>query len=81
MSKLLAKIGRSIQQRRLINRNFTLFSNDCWGAEVYKYFNLPYNTPFVGLMVMAPCYVQFLQTLSTIWTSHWQPLWQEYVPG
>lgn len=65
MSSVLAKaqdkIGRRLQQSRLTNRDFTLFSNDCWGAEVYKYFNLPYNTPFVGVMLMAPCYVRFLQ--------------------
>lgn len=59
--KVQDKLGRSLQQARLINRDFTLFSNDCWGAEVYKYFELPYNTPFVGLMMMAPCYLKLLQ--------------------
>ncbi|HRS53675.1 MAG TPA: DUF1919 domain-containing protein [Bacteroidales bacterium] len=46
---------------RLKNTNFTIFSNDCWGAEVYHYFNLAYNTPFIGLYLMAPCYIKFLK--------------------
>jgi len=54
------RLGRIIDRYRLKNRNFTIFSNDCWGAEVYKHLNLPYNTPFVGLMLMAPCYIKFL---------------------
>lgn len=59
--KVQDKLGRSLQKSRLVNKDFTLFSNDCWGTEVYKYFELPYNTPFVGLMLMAPCYVKLLQ--------------------
>lgn len=45
----------------LKNKDFTLFSNDCWGGELYQYFGLEYNTPFIGLYVMAPCYIQFLK--------------------
>jgi uncharacterized protein (DUF1919 family) len=45
---------------RLKNNNFTVFSNDCWGAEVYHYYDLAYNTPFIGLYLMAPCYIKFL---------------------
>ncbi|MBW3127585.1 DUF1919 domain-containing protein [Hymenobacter profundi] len=54
------EVGQIINRIRLRNTDFTIFSNDCWGSEVYKYFNLPYNTPFVGLMLMAPCYIKFL---------------------
>ncbi|WP_375416587.1 DUF1919 domain-containing protein [uncultured Hymenobacter sp.] len=54
------RLGQLLDRRRLRNRGFTLFSNDCWGAEVYKHFNLPFNTPFIGLMLMAPCYLRLL---------------------
>ena len=55
------RIGKALDQLRLKNRDFTLFSNDCWGAEVYKHFNRPFNTPFIGLMLSGPCYVRLLQ--------------------
>lgn len=40
-----------------------MISNDCWGAEVYRHFDLAYHTPFVGLFMMAPCYIKLLQNL------------------
>lgn len=54
------KLGRALDRYRLRNKSFTLFSNDCWGAEVYKHLGLPFNTPFIGLMLSAPCYVRLL---------------------
>lgn len=41
--------------------SFSIFSNDCYGAEIYKALRIPYQTPFVGLMLMAPCYIKFLR--------------------
>ncbi|UOQ74425.1 DUF1919 domain-containing protein [Hymenobacter cellulosilyticus] len=52
---------RRREQQQLQNRDFTLISNDCWGAEVYKHFELPFNTPFIGLMLMAPDYIELLR--------------------
>lgn len=51
------------QKRLLKNDKFTIISNDCWGAEVYRNFNLAYRTPFVGLFLMAPCYIKMLKNL------------------
>ena len=42
-------------------KTFCIISNDCWGAELYRWMGLEYNTPFVGLMLMAPCYMKFLK--------------------
>lgn len=55
------RVGQAADRLLLNNRDFTLFSNDCWGAEVYKHFGLPFNTPFIGLMLMAPCYLRLLK--------------------
>lgn len=53
--------------RRLTNPNFTIISNNCWGHEVYNYLRLPYDTPFVGLYLYAPCYIKLLENFhSTI---------------
>jgi uncharacterized protein (DUF1919 family) len=41
----------------------TIISNDCFGGEIYRALNVKYNTPFIGLMLMAPCYISLLKDL------------------
>jgi uncharacterized protein (DUF1919 family) len=36
-------------------------SDDCYGAEVYAALDRPYNTPFVGISLMPPCYIELLR--------------------
>jgi len=48
-------------QNRIHNHELSIFSNDCWGGEIYKNLQMPYLTPFVGLMLMAPCYIKLLK--------------------
>lgn len=43
--------------------SFTVVSNDCWSAEIYRYLNRPYNTPFVGLFLYGPDYARLLGDL------------------
>lgn len=58
--------------KKLQNKQFTLISNNCWGGHVYRYFNLPYMSPTVGLYFYAEEYVRFVSNLH-----HYcrQPLW------
>jgi len=44
----------------LKNKNFVIVSDNCWGAEIYKWLNRPYNTPFVGLWIYGECYLKLL---------------------
>jgi len=48
-------------KQRVGNNKFCIISNDCWGAEMYKLLDRPFNTPFIGLMLMSPCYIKMLQ--------------------
>lgn len=41
--------------------SFTIISNNCWGAEIYKELKVAYNTPFVGLFVPPKCYITLLE--------------------
>lgn len=41
--------------------NFSIISNNCWGAEVYKDLDIQYNTPFVGLFLPSTCFIKLLQ--------------------
>ncbi|MDA3614196.1 DUF1919 domain-containing protein [Polluticaenibacter yanchengensis] len=59
--KLLNSIGYKVLKNGTKQNSFTIFSNDCYGAEIYKALRTPYQTPFVGLMLMAPCYIKFLK--------------------
>jgi uncharacterized protein (DUF1919 family) len=54
-----------ISKRRLACDQFTIVSNNCWGAEAYRELGLQYQTPFVGLAVFAPCYLKLVQDLPT----------------
>ncbi len=50
-------------KKRLINQDFTIISNNCWGGEVYRDLGLPYKSPFVGLFLFSPCYIRLLNNL------------------
>ena len=50
-------------RKALQAENVSIISNDCWGSQAYKYVGLPYPTPFVGLFMMASCYVSLLSDL------------------
>ena len=62
------------------NKNFKIIANNCWGAENYKRAQIPYNTPFVGLYIYGPDYVDLLkdfpqcmqQSLKFSQTSQWR---------
>jgi uncharacterized protein (DUF1919 family) len=49
------------------HHEFVIVSNNCWGAEIYKHFKRPYNTPFVGLYLYPDCYLKLLSN------------WDEYI--
>ena len=66
------EFGRKIEKyikakfhRLFINKDdFTIIANNCWGTFVYKQFGIPYQTPFVNLMLFAPDYIEMLENFS-----------------
>lgn len=50
-------------RRRIVNKDFTIISNNCWGGGVYETLGLAYKTPTVGLFFFSDCYIKFLQDL------------------
>jgi uncharacterized protein (DUF1919 family) len=57
------RIGARINRIGTRYADFSIISNDCWGGAVYQDFGLEYRTPFVGLYLMAPCFVQLVSDL------------------
>lgn len=61
--KILNPIWGGVRRRKLLNDNFTIISNNCWAGHVYRYYQLPYKTPTVGLYFYSDEYVRFLSNL------------------
>lgn len=43
--------------------DFCIIANNCWGAEVYKRYGLPFNTPIIGLYFYPDDYLNFISNL------------------
>lgn len=61
ISKGFSNMAHWIVRKNTADLSVCIFSNDCWGGEFYRCTGRPYNTPFVGLMLMAPCYIKLLE--------------------
>ena len=60
--KLNALLGR-FRVRRLKSSNFTIISNNCWAGHVYRYYNLEYKSPTIGLFFYSDDYIKFVFNL------------------
>ncbi len=58
--KIAAQIRRHVLRARLGSEDFTVISNNCWGAHIYQQLKRPYQTPFVGVYLAPACYVTFV---------------------
>lgn len=54
------------RQKKLLGKDFTIISNNCWGGMIYESYNLPKNSPTVGLFFFAEDYIRFLKDLKGI---------------
>jgi uncharacterized protein (DUF1919 family) len=45
---------------------FAVITNNCWGGEIYKYFDLPFTSPFIGLFLYPDCYLNLLENWEQI---------------
>ena len=45
----------------LKNKDFSIFSNNCWGGVVYDRYALPYRTPTIGLWIPPKDYIKLLK--------------------
>ena len=58
--RLLKPITSRHLRKRLQNNNFTMVSSNCIGSKFYQELDIPYNTPFVGMFIYAPCFIKLL---------------------
>ncbi|WP_062108634.1 DUF1919 domain-containing protein [Bacillus niameyensis] len=63
IKKIMQNILGNIRKGKLHNRDFTIISDNCWGGFVYQNYNLSYKSPFVGLFIFSPDYLELLEDL------------------
>lgn len=49
-----------IRRKRLKRTDITIISNNCWGGHFYRWFQLPYDSPTVGLYIFPEDYIKFV---------------------
>ena len=54
---------RKIRNKKLVNKEFTIISNNCWGGMIYDSYGLRKNSPTVGMFIMADDYIKFISDL------------------
>jgi uncharacterized protein (DUF1919 family) len=52
-----------LYRSRLERDDFSVVCANCWGSEIYRHVGIPYRTPFVGMIIEAPCYLRMLRDL------------------
>lgn len=55
------KCGSKRRRRKLINKDFSIISNNCYAGIIYQYLGLKYNTPTVGLFFFSDEYIRFVE--------------------
>jgi uncharacterized protein (DUF1919 family) len=57
------QLAAKIMRARVINRDFTIISNDCFGGMAYEELGMRYDSPFVGLFILPGDYMKLLRNL------------------
>jgi uncharacterized protein (DUF1919 family) len=57
---ILMVCKRKVTQARVRRRDFTIVSNNCWGAHIYQSLGEKYRTPFIGVFLAPACYVNLV---------------------
>lgn len=61
--KYVRKIPANLRRRSLYSTKFTIISNNCWGGMIYESYNIPKQSPTVGLFFSAEDYIEFISNL------------------
>lgn len=56
-------IRRAYNRKKIVRKDFTIISNNCWAGKVYQYLDMPYLSPTVGLYFFAEDYLKFIENL------------------
>ena len=60
-SDISKRIISWLLHKRLDKKDFTLITNNCWGAHIYQQLGRPYQTPFIGTFLAPDCYLNLIR--------------------
>lgn len=63
VSDIISPVMIPKRKRKLVNTDFTIISNNCWGGIVYEWYGLKKNTPTAGVWFFADDYLRFVSNL------------------
>lgn len=66
MKRIINRLVRSYERKRLQEQEFVVVSNNCWGFEIYQCLERGYNTPFVGLYLYPKDYLKLLRNFEKL---------------
>jgi uncharacterized protein (DUF1919 family) len=68
MAFTMRRVKCAIARTMVGSYDFTIVSNNCWGAHVYQQLNIEFRTPFVGLFLQPACYLRLLANFDDLIT-------------
>ena len=80
MLKIDPRVMRRVRKvlapiRRIgLKKQFTVFSNNCWGGRLYDKFSLPYLTPTIGLAMDTTDFIKFLENYEYYFSLELKPI-------
>lgn len=63
LRKLYIKLTVKSRSKKIIDNDFTIISNNCWGGFIYQSYGIEYKTPTIGLFFMADDYIKFVYNM------------------
>lgn len=63
ITKIRNKWHCYFERQKLVNTDFSIISNNCWGGLIYQKFGLRYTSPTVGLFILDEDYLKFVESL------------------
>ena len=64
--RLAGGVSAHILRGLVGDSSFTIVSNNCWGAHIYRALGVGYATPFVGLFITPKCYLTLLENFDLL---------------
>ncbi len=56
-------ITKNSRRKKLVNTDFTIISNNCWGGTVYESYGIKKMSPTVGMFIMPEDYLKMISNL------------------
>lgn len=60
---MINRFGCKRRSEKIVNKDLTLISNNCWAGIVYEHLGIKFNSPTIGLFIMPADYIEFCRKI------------------